>query len=120
MPLYLKGGREGHIEERVGDVLRAVGLDARRDHLPDQLSGGERQRAAIARALVTGPRVLLADEPTGNLDSASGEQILALLGAITAERQATLVMVTHNEHAARLCDRVICLRDGRLEQEPSS
>jgi putative ABC transport system ATP-binding protein len=116
MPLYLQGVRHGDIRMRVSRVLADVGLGDRSGHLPDQLSGGERQRAAIARALVTDPSVLLADEPTGNLDSVSGEHILALLRHITEARQTTLVMVTHNDSAARICDRVVRLRDGRIEE----
>ena len=116
MPLHLQGLGRGDIDARVSRALADVGLSERSGHLPDQLSGGERQRAAIARALVTHPSVLLADEPTGNLDSASGEQILGLLRQISAAHQATLVMVTHNEAAARICDRVVWLRDGRIER----
>jgi putative ABC transport system ATP-binding protein len=115
MPLYLQGLARKDIQQRVSRALTDVGLSARAAHLPDQLSGGERQRAAIARALVIEPRVLLADEPTGNLDSAAGEQVLALLHAVTKARHATLVMVTHNESAARRCDRIVRLRDGRIE-----
>ena len=115
MPLHLQGLRRGDIHARVSRALADVGLSQRSGHLPDQLSGGERQRTAIARALVTHPRVLLADEPTGNLDSTSGEQILALLRDITEARQATLLMVTHNESAAKLCHRLVRLRDGRIE-----
>jgi putative ABC transport system ATP-binding protein len=115
MPLYLQGLARKDIQPRVWRALTDVGLSARAAHLPDQLSGGERQRAAIARALVIEPRVLLADEPTGNLDSAAGEQVLALLHAVTQARQATLVMVTHNESAARRCDRIVWLRDGRID-----
>jgi putative ABC transport system ATP-binding protein len=115
MPLHLQGTRRQDIQSRVARALADVGLSRRAQHLPDQLSGGERQRAAIARALVTRPRVLLADEPTGNLDSASGNQILALLREVTDARRTTLVMVTHNEQAARLCHRLVRLRDGRIE-----
>ena len=120
MPLYLQGLARAEIDARVARALADVGLRARARHLPDQLSGGERQRAAIARALVTHPAVLLADEPTGNLDSASGEQVLALLGDVTKARGATLVMVTHNESAARLCDRIVRLRDGRIDGAPDA
>lgn len=120
MPLYLQRLQQDDIHARVSRALADVGLSGRAGHLPDQLSGGERQRAAIARALVTHPRVLLADEPTGNLDSAAGEQILTLLREISEARQATLMLVTHNERAARICDRVIRLRDGRVDAQDES
>jgi putative ABC transport system ATP-binding protein len=98
-------------------ALADVGLGTRGEHLPDELSGGEQQRAAIARALVIDPLVVLADEPTGNLDSATGERVLALLCEATRARGASLVMVTHNEAAARRCDRIIRLRDGAIEAD---
>ncbi len=93
-----------------------MGLAARADHRPAELSGGEAQRAAIARALVTEPRLLLADEPTGNLDTATGEEIAALLDELHA-RGRTVVIVTHNEALARRAERVVRLRDGRVESE---
>lgn len=116
LPLHLQGIRGSELDARVARTLDDVGLGGRARHLPDQLSGGERQRTAIARALVTNPRVLLADEPTGNLDSVAGEHVLALLRDVTATRHATLVMVTHNDAAAAMCDRIIRLRDGRLDE----
>lgn len=117
MPLYLQGTSQDEIDARVARALDDVGLRGRADHLPDELSGGERQRAAIARALVTQPKVLLADEPTGNLDGATGDQVLALLCDATRARETTLVVVTHNARVARQCDRVISLRDGRIEED---
>jgi putative ABC transport system ATP-binding protein len=96
-----------------------VKLGARVDHLPDELSGGERQRVAIARALSVYPPILLADEPTGNLDSKNGEAILALLKRINQEDGCTVVMVTHSQEAARYGDRTIFLRDGRVETADS-
>ena len=115
LPLHLAGVPAGEIEQKVARVLQEVGLEKRGDHLPDELSGGERQRTAIARALVTDAPLLLADEPTGNLDTARGEEILDLLRAIHHERGTTIVMVTHDHHAASACARLIKLRDGRVE-----
>ena len=95
-------------------ALRSIGLEAKTDAMPDQLSGGEKQRVAIARALVKHPRVILADEPTGSLDSLSAAEVIALLRALVVRDQTTLVMVTHDEDDARQADRVLYLRDGRL------
>ena len=94
--------------------LDRVGLAARVNHTPDQLSGGERQRVAIARALVNEPRLILADEPTGSLDTQRGAEILALLAEIAREQRAAVLLVTHDAHAAAVADRVCTLRDGRL------
>ena len=99
---------------RAESLLGRVGLAARRDHLPTQLSGGEQQRVAIARALANEPRVLLADEPTGNLDSATGEEVLALLRELSGERGQTLVLVTHDRGIAERADRVVEMQDGRV------
>jgi ABC-type lipoprotein export system ATPase subunit len=99
---------------RAGGLLHRVGLAARRDHLPTQLSGGEQQRVAIARALANEPRVLLADEPTGNLDTATGEEVLALLRELSGERGQTLVLVTHDRGIAERADRVVEMQDGRV------
>jgi putative ABC transport system ATP-binding protein len=101
---------------RAMSCLEKVGLAHRADHRPAELSGGEAQRAAIARALVCEPALLLADEPTGNLDSATGEDIAALLGALHREGR-TLVVVTHNEALARRAQRIVRLRDGRMDGE---
>jgi predicted ABC-type transport system involved in lysophospholipase L1 biosynthesis ATPase subunit len=96
-------------------ALAAVGLRERLDHLPAQLSGGENQRVAIARALVNRPRIVLADEPTGNLDSVTAREVMALINAHIAEHAATLILVTHDEELAATCtDRVIRLKDGQL------
>jgi putative ABC transport system ATP-binding protein len=95
-------------------MLERVGLGGRLTHRPDQLSGGERQRMAIARALIFEPPLLLADEPTGNLDSQTGDEILRLLDQLHAEFNMTILLVTHNEEAARFCDRIIRIRDGQI------
>ena len=115
LPLLIDGRRLEDYEERIADLLALVGLADRAGHRPDQLSGGEQQRVAIARAFVTDPEVVLADEPTGNLDSAAGEEILRLLRRMRDEKGQTIVMVTHNEHAAEYADRIVRLRDGRTE-----
>jgi putative ABC transport system ATP-binding protein len=94
--------------------LERVGLDRRLRHTPEQLSGGERQRVAIARALVNGPRLILADEPTGNLDTRRGGEILALLAELGREQQAAIVLATHDLQATEITDRLYTLRDGRL------
>jgi putative ABC transport system ATP-binding protein len=100
--------------EAADNHLEAVGLGPRAQHLPTQLSGGEQQRVAIARALVRSPRVVLADEPTGNLDTRSGEMVMDLLARLHSELQITLVLVTHDEWIAERADRVLRLADGRL------
>jgi putative ABC transport system ATP-binding protein len=98
----------------VASVLDAVGLADRAKHLPSELSGGEQQRVAIARALVNEPRVVLADEPTGNLDSATGQEIVSLLRALSSRRGETIVLITHDPDVASRADRVVRLADGRL------
>ena len=102
---------------RAEALLEAVGLLDRRQAFPDRLSGGEQQRVALARALVTKPDVLLADEPTGNLDQASGERVLGLLRRACKETRQTVIMVTHDPAAAARADRVVFLHDGRIIDE---
>jgi ABC-type lipoprotein export system ATPase subunit len=99
---------------RAAELLGSVGLSSREGHLPSQLSGGEQQRVAIARALMNRPRVILADEPTGNLDSATGAGILALLRSVAADNEQTLVLITHEQAVTQVAPRVVTLRDGRL------
>jgi len=117
LPLHLAGRPAAEARERAAKALAEVGLAARTTHLPDELSGGERQRVAIARALVTGAPLLLADEPTGNLDTARGEEILALLRSIHEGKGTTIVMVTHDPHAAAACERVVRFRDGKVVED---
>ncbi|WP_299044238.1 ABC transporter ATP-binding protein [uncultured Tateyamaria sp.] len=112
-PLELAGARDAF--DRAGAELEAVGLAHRAGHYPSQMSGGEQQRVALARALVTRPEILLADEPTGNLDGANGQAIMDLLFALRDRHGATLVLVTHAPDLAARCDRVIRLADGRIQ-----
>ncbi|MFH1499856.1 MAG: ABC transporter ATP-binding protein [Verrucomicrobiota bacterium] len=114
LPLRLAGVPAAERGPRIQKLLTRVGLADRADDAPGRLSGGEQQRVAIARALVHRPALLLADEPTGNLDSANGANILALLRELTDETGASLVMVTHSAEAAAICHRRIDLRDGRI------
>ena len=95
--------------------LAQVGLAARQKHLPSQLSGGEQQRVALARAFVTGPRILFADEPTGNLDRATGDAVVELMFNMRAENGCALVLVTHDQRLAELCDRVLTMQEGQLQ-----
>jgi len=113
LPLELAGSPRPRV--RAAEILGRVGLGARLKHYPRQLSGGEQQRVAIARAFVGGPRLLFADEPTGNLDSATGRRIIDLLFEINREQATTLVMVTHDEALAARCDRILRLDEGRLQ-----
>ena len=117
LPLVLDGRDQGEAEQRAEALLRKIGLNERKKHLPEELSGGEIQRVAMARALAFDPPILLADEPTGNLDSKNGEAILSLLRQISSEERCTVVMVTHSDEAAGYGDRRIYLRDGRVERQ---
>ncbi len=116
LPALINGERPGRRAARVDELMGMVGLGDRASHLPTELSGGEQQRVAIARALLRDPTVVLADEPTGNLDSASGATVMALLRRVVDGGQ-TVVMVTHDPGAAALADRVVFLRDGRIVGE---
>jgi putative ABC transport system ATP-binding protein len=117
LPLLLDRRRPRDVRERVRVALEQVGLAHRRAHRPDELSGGEMQRVAIARALVVDPILILADEPTGNLDTRTGEQILALIRDANQARGCTVVLVTHDPGAAASARRVITLKDGRVDGE---
>ena len=113
LPLELTSGVGA--KQAAKQALERVGLSARADHYPRQLSGGEQQRVAIARAFAPGPRVLFADEPTGNLDQVTGAHIIDLLLALKESADAALVLVTHDAHLAERCDRRLLLDQGRLE-----
>lgn len=112
LPLELSGA--SHHEKLAFDALRDVGLEHRAHHYIGQLSGGERQRVAIARALIIKPRILFADEPTGNLDSTTGQSIIELIFSLRQKYQSTLVLVTHDENLAHKCERIVHLNSGRL------
>lgn len=114
LPLEIMGTGNADANTRVDELLARVGLTDRKGHYPSQLSGGEQQRVAIARAFVTKPAILFADEPTGNLDSVTGEKIIELLFELNREQHTTLVMVTHDEMLAGRCDRKIRLEAGRI------
>jgi putative ABC transport system ATP-binding protein len=117
LPLHLRGWPRKKVDERARELLTLVQLDHRLTHLPDELSGGERQRVAIARALSVYPPVLLADEPTGNLDTRTGEEILALIRDVHSRLGCTVVIVTHDMKVADSCQRTIALRDGRIVED---
>jgi putative ABC transport system ATP-binding protein len=118
LPLVYRGIGRAERRLRATEALEGVGLGHRLQHRPSQLSGGEQQRVAIARALAAEPAMLLADEPTGNLDSRSGEEVLELLARLRAERGVAVVVVTHDAGVARRFDRTVLVRDGRLEGVP--
>jgi putative ABC transport system ATP-binding protein len=117
LPFVLDGRSKAEADRRAAILLAKVGLEKRGDHLPEAMSGGEIQRVAIARALAFNPPLVLADEPTGNLDSKTGQAILSLLRQINREDHCTIVMVTHSQEAASYGDRMIFVRDGRIEKE---
>lgn len=117
LPALLAGVPLAEAQRRATKLLESVGLGRRADHRPDELSGGEMQRTALARALVTQPKLLLADEPTGNLDSKTGEEIFGLIRNLAREEHTAIVMVTHDPKAAARADRILTLRDGLLESD---
>lgn len=117
LPLEISG--QVHARSLAAEMLEKVGLSARAQHYPDQLSGGEQQRVAIARALVHSPRLVLADEPTGNLDIRTGKKISDLLFKLNQEHEATLILVTHDEALAARCDRILRLNQGKLKEDAS-
>ena len=117
LPLHLRGWPRRKIQERATELLEMVQLGHRLDHLPEELSGGERQRVAIARALSVYPPVLLADEPTGNLDSRTGQEILKLIQDLHAKLGSTIMIVTHDLEVAEQCSRTVSLRDGHIVED---
>lgn len=117
LPLLLDGQSMSRVHSKAAELLDFMGLSQRMHHRPDQLSGGQMQRVAIARALVTDPALILADEPTGNLDSETGSQVLTLLARLVRERGQSVVMVTHDLKAASYGNRLIRFRDGRIEAD---
>jgi putative ABC transport system ATP-binding protein len=117
LPLELDGKRGTDVHEKAASALELVEMTQRRSHLPSALSGGEQQRVAIARALAIGPAIVLADEPTGNLDSRQSGRISALLEQLVAERGQTIVMVTHDATVAQVAKRIITIRDGLIEHD---
>ena len=117
LPLHLRGWPRKKVDERARELLSLVQLDRRLTHLPEELSGGERQRVAIARALSVYPPVLLADEPTGNLDTRTGDEILSLIRDVHSRLGCTVVVVTHDMKVAGSCQRTVALRDGRIVED---
>jgi putative ABC transport system ATP-binding protein len=117
LPLHLRGWPRRKVEERGRELLALVGLKERLEHLPEELSGGERQRVAIARALSVYPPILLADEPTGNLDTHTGEEILRLIHDLHDRLGSTVLIVTHDRSVAESCPRTLMLRDGRIVED---
>jgi ABC-type antimicrobial peptide transport system, ATPase component len=114
VPLELSGVAASQVDERVSALLDRVGIKHRAKFYPQELSGGEMQRTAIARALIHKPEIVVADEPTGNLDSDNGATILALLRSLAVENGQTVVMATHSREAAEIADRIVEMKDGRI------
>jgi putative ABC transport system ATP-binding protein len=119
LPLHLRGWPRKRVADRARELLALVGLSDRLTHLPEELSGGQRQRVAIARALSVYPPILLADEPTGNLDTHTGEAILRLIRDLHSRLGSTIIVVTHDMNVAQSCERTIALRDGRIVEDSS-
>jgi len=117
LPLHLRGWSRAKAQDRAHELLDLVGLAKRQEHLPEELSGGERQRVAIARALSIYPPILLGDEPTGNLDTKTGREILALLQDLHSRLGSTVVIVTHDLSVAASCPRIVHMRDGQISQD---
>jgi putative ABC transport system ATP-binding protein len=120
LPLHLAGWPRAKVKDRARELLSLVQLDQRINHVPEQLSGGQRQRVAIARALAASPQILLGDEPTGNLDSRTGHEILTLLCDLHGRLGATVAIVTHDMSVARTCHRIITMRDGSVVEDTAA
>jgi putative ABC transport system ATP-binding protein len=120
LPLHLAGWSRRKVTERARELLALVQLEHRMTHVPEELSGGQRQRVAIARALAASPQILLGDEPTGNLDTQTGHEILALLADLHARLGSTIVIVTHDMNVARTCGRMITMRDGIVVEDTAA
>ena len=118
LPLSLDNREVDH--EKLDDLLKLLGLQNRRNHLPNELSGGQQQRTSIGRALITNPTIILADEPTGNLDSKSSDEIVALLKKSNKELKQTIIMITHNMEIASIADRIIKIEDGKIVEGANS
>ena len=112
--LKIKGKSKSYINDKIKYALKLVNLDGYENRMPDSLSGGQQQRVAIARALITKPAIVLADEPTGNLDSKTSAEVLGLIKRTSAEFRQTVVMITHNDDIARLADRIVRIEDGKI------
>ncbi len=114
LPVVMDGKKEKDYKDRLDKILKIVGLEDKRKALPNQLSGGQQQRVSIARAVILNPKVILADEPIGNLDSKSGEEVMKLFKTLNEEENVTILQVTHSEESAKYGDRIIRLKDGRI------
>ena len=114
LPVVMDGKKEKDYKDRLEKILKIIGLEDKRKALPNQLSGGQQQRVSIARAIILNPGIILADEPIGNLDSKSGEEIMKLFKTINEEENITILQVTHSEESAKYGDRIIRLKDGRI------
>jgi len=120
MPLLLNGTKPAERKKRVNEMLEAVGLSDRADHRPDQLSGGQQQRVAVARALATNPKLILADEPTANLDTENGKQVMDIMQRLNKETGVTFVFATHDPRVIKYAKRVVTLRDGLIVENNGS
>jgi len=120
MPLLLNGTKPAERKKRVNEMLEAVGLSDRADHRPDQLSGGQQQRVAVARALATNPKLILADEPTANLDTENGKQVMEIMQRLNKETGVTFVFATHDPRVIKYAKRVVTLRDGLIVENNGS
>ncbi len=116
LPIILDNKKITNYKNKLNELINIVGLDDRRNHLPNQLSGGQQQRVAIARSLINDPKIILADEPTGNLDSKSSQEILKLLRHLCDKYSKTIIMVTHDYDAAQYADKIIFLKDGSIQK----